>query len=494
MKLGELIATIPGASLDGHPDVEVSMLVEDSRSATPGTLFAARPGAKDDGTRFVADAVRRGAEAVLAQVARPEGIDVPWIRVPSVRRVAGEVAATLLGRPADRLRLVAITGTNGKTTTATLVASMAEAAEGSAGLIGTIEYRVGRRTRVADRTTPEAWRFQALLEEMVRSGVRTCVTEASSHALDQGRLDGCTFDAAVFTNLTRDHFDYHGDFESYYAAKRKLFDLLRPESGRAVVNLDDPYGERLAKELGKRAITFSTTRADADVRPRELRLDLSGTAFRIDVLGEEIGIESPLVGRTNLQNLLAAAVAAKVAGLPENAISKGAALLDKVPGRLERVAVDPTLPVFVDFAHTEDALVRTIEALRELSDRRITVVFGCGGDKDKGKRAPMGAAVGRLADYAVVTSDNPRSEDPLAIVKQVEEGLATVPEAKYVLIPDRRLAIGHAIAKAGERDCVLIAGKGHEREQIFADHAIAFSDQEVAAEALRGRLPEVPRG
>jgi UDP-N-acetylmuramoyl-L-alanyl-D-glutamate--2,6-diaminopimelate ligase len=486
-----LLAVLPGARYDGPAGLPLDRLVEDSRAASPGVLFAAVPGRRSDGTRFVPDAIERGAVAILAEVPRPATLSVPWIEVPSVREAVGPAAAELLGRPGDRLRLFAVTGTNGKTTTATLLAGVADAAEGSSGLVGTVEYRVGTVSHRADRTTPEAWRFQALLAEMVEGGIRTAATEASSHALDQGRLSGTLFDVAVFTNLTRDHFDYHVDFENYFRAKRRLFDQLRP-GGMAVVNVDDPWGRRLAEELGPRARRYALDADDA-VRPRDLRLDLDGIRFGLEVDGETISIQSRLVGRHNVSNLTAAALAARIAGFPVDAVERGLASVSRIPGRLERVDDGGPLPVFVDYAHTEDALARTIASLRELTDRRIVAVFGCGGDKDRGKRAPMGAAVAKLADSAVVTSDNPRSEDPLAIIADIEKGIDGVPGARYVKIPDRRLAIRHAIALAGDNDLVLVAGKGHEDEQVLCDRTIPFSDRDVSREALAAR-PAPPGG
>lgn len=484
----EILASLPGATYDGPGGLRLGPLVEDSRAVMPGSLFAAVPGAHADGTRFAADAIARGAAAILAEADRPGDISAPWIQVPKVRTVVGPVAARLLGNPADRLRLAAVTGTNGKTTTATLVAAVADAAEGTSGLVGTIEYRVGGRSRAADRTTPEAWRFQALLAEMVGAGVKTCALEASSHALDQGRLDGTPIDVAIFTNLTRDHFDYHHDFPTYFAAKRRLFDLLRPGTGRAVVNVDDEWGRKLAAELGSLAVTVALGEPTAARRPAAPHLDLSGIRWEMPLGGSPVPLESRLIGRHNLANLVAAAVAAELLGFPADAIRRGLLSVTRVAGRLERVDDGRgSLPVFVDYAHTDDALARSIASVRELTDRRIVVVFGCGGDKDKGKRAPMGEAVARLADSAVVTSDNPRSEDPLAIIADVEVGLDRVAGARYVKIPDRRLAIAHAVGVAGDNDLVLIAGKGHEQEQVFADRTIPFSDRETALEALAAR-------
>jgi UDP-N-acetylmuramoyl-L-alanyl-D-glutamate--2,6-diaminopimelate ligase len=376
--------------------------------------------------------------------------------------------------------LAGVTGTNGKTTTAMLLESILARRYGRAGFLGTVGYRTGRRELPAGQTTPEAPLLQQLLAEMADSGTLAAAMEVSSHALALDRVAGCRFDVAVFTNLTRDHLDFHGDLETYFGAKKTLFDLRKPGAA-AVLNADDESGVRLAVEVAAPVITFSTRGRNADVRAEAIRCDLTGTSLAVVHRGRRFPISSSLIGRFNADNLLAAAAASLALGIGEADVAAGCAAVANVPGRLERVEAGQPYPILVDYAHTEDALRRLLEAVRELTDRKIILVFGCGGDRDRGKREPMGRVAGSLSDIAIATSDNPRSEDPDAILAEVEKGLAASGATKYLKVTDRREAIGKALDLANPGTVVVIAGKGHERVQIVGDRVTPFDDREVAA-------------
>ena len=405
---------------------------------------------------------------------------MPWIGVAAPRRALALAAARLHGNPADKLVLAAVTGTNGKTSTTTLLEAILARRYGSAGFLGTVGYRTARRSIEADRTTPEAPLIQGLLAEMVADGTRAAAMEVSSHSLALDRVEGCRFDVAVFTNLTRDHLDFHGDMESYYEAKKRLFALRKP-GACGVINADDPYGARLLAEVAPPIASFSPSGAAAEFRVENGRCDLSGVAFDLAYPGGRLPVASPLLGRFQLSNLAGAATAALCLGIPPADIAAAIASVKNVPGRLERVDAGQSYTILVDYAHTPDALERLLQAVRELTDRKILLVFGCGGDRDRGKRAPMGEIAGRLADIAIATSDNPRSEDPEAILKEVEVGLAASGATKYLKIADRGEAIRQAIELANPGTVVVIAGKGHETTQVIGAREIPFDDRKVAA-------------
>ncbi len=492
MNLVELAAALPGAELadssNTNPGAGVLRVESDSRRVRAGDLFVAIRGEKSDGLAHAAEAIARGAVGVVSDRPAPAGVAAPWIRVPEPRRAMGLLAARLAGDPAERLVLAGVTGTNGKTTTTTLLEAILKRRYGRAGFLGTVGYRTPRREVPADRTTPESTVIQALLAEMVRDGAKAAAMEVSSHALVLERVAGCRFDVAVFTNLTRDHLDFHGDMEGYYAAKRLLFALRKPGAA-GVVNADDPYGRRLLAEEAAPLLGFSPSGAmDADVRAENAACDLTGTRLDVVHAGGRFALSSPLAGRFNVANLLAAAAAGLALGIAPADIAAGAASVANVPGRFERVEAGQPYPIVVDYAHTPDALERLLAAVRELSDRRIVLVFGCGGDRDRGKRAPMGEIAGRMADIAIATSDNPRSERPEAILEDVAVGLRRAGAAESLLIPDRREAIRRAIALA-EADAgafpgsvVVIAGKGHETVQVIGAEEIPFDDRRIAAE------------
>jgi UDP-N-acetylmuramoyl-L-alanyl-D-glutamate--2,6-diaminopimelate ligase len=484
MRLSELLTEVPamsGALLLSDP--EVRGVAHDSRAVEPGDLFVALVGQRFDGRAFAPAAVERGAVAVAGPDPAPAGVSVPWVPVEDPRSVLGPLSAVVYGHPDQELVLVGVTGTNGKSTVATLVSAILDAADLPAGFIGTLGYRFQDRTFPGGHTTPEASDLFRTLRRMRDAGARAVAMEVSSHALDMGRAAGATFDAAVFTNLSRDHLDFHPDMESYFQAKRRLFGMLKPD-GKAVVNVEDEYGKRLASEIP--AVTFGE---GGDVQARNVEMTASGTRGVLVTPRGELPFSTPLLGRYNLLNLLAAAATAEALNVPHAAVAAALAAQRPVPGRLEPVDRGQPFPVFVDYAHTDAALDAAVRSVREIAkDGKVAVVFGCGGDRDRGKRPLMGRVVGELAELPILTSDNPRSEDPLAILAAIEEGVKASGNSSYRLVPDRREAIREAIASAGPGWAVLVAGKGHEREQIVGDRKIPFSDFEEIEKALEERL------
>ena len=489
MTLVDLLAAVPGALLEGHgPSGEILRVTADSRLVKPGDVFVALRGEKADGWSHAGEAAARGALAVVSDRPRPSDVppSVPWVSVPEPRRALALLAARLAGDPAQKLVLAGVTGTNGKTTTTTLLEALLARRHGRAGFLGTVAYRTGRRELPADRTTPDATVVQGLLAEMVAEGLGAAAVEVSSHALALDRVAGCLFDVAIFTNLTRDHLDFHSDMESYYAAKKGLFELRKPGAA-AVVNVDDPYGKRLAAEVAPPVLTYSPSGGASDVRAEAARCDLSGTSLDVVSASGRFRVASPLLGRFNVENLLAAGAAGLSLGMAPEDIAAACATVANVPGRLERVEAGQPYVVLVDYAHTEDALRRLLCAVRELSDKKMILVFGCGGDRDRGKRAPMGRIAGELADIAIATSDNPRSESPEAILAEIEEGLIASGATKYLKIVDRREAIRRSIELANPGTVVVIAGKGHETTQVIGARELPFDDRAVAAETIGKR-------
>ncbi len=484
MHLHTLLHGLPVGRLPPeNPDV--TGVCHDSRRVEHGDLYVAIVGRRHDGRAFCAQAAARGAVAVLGPGGGPPGTGLPWVEVDDPRPLLGRVSARVYDRPHERLRLVGVTGTNGKSTVVALVARILEAAGQPAGVLGTLGSRLGgRRFGHAGRTTPEAPDLFRTLRDFRAAGARAAVMEVSSHALAQGRVEGARFDAALFTNLTRDHLDFHGDLERYYAAKRQLFERLKP-GGRAVVHLGDAYGRRLAVELGE-PLTYGE---GGDVTVRRAHLDLGGIRARLATPRGELDLESPLLGRYNLENLQAAVAVAEALGLPPEAARRGLAAQAPLPGRLEPVSAGQSFPVLIDYAHTPAALEAALASLRELAgERRIAVVFGCGGNRDRGKRPVMGEIAGRLAELPIATSDNPRDEDPQAILAAVEEGLRGSGNRGYRLLADRRRAIDCALAAASadpDEWAVLVAGKGHEAFQILGESTLPFSDRDEI-EALLG--------
>ncbi|WP_081982202.1 UDP-N-acetylmuramoyl-L-alanyl-D-glutamate--2,6-diaminopimelate ligase [Streptacidiphilus albus] len=489
------------AALLGLPAAAEAVLVtgitHDSRAVRPGDLYAALPGAHAHGADYAAQAAGNGAVALLTDAdgaARAAGCGLPLLVVDAPRTVMGDLAAALYGRPADGLLTVGITGTNGKTTTAYLVEGGLRGSGRSTGLIGTVELRIGYERIKSERTTPEATDLHAVLAVMRERAVDALVMEVSSHALVFGRVDGVVYDVAVFNNLTPEHLDFHPDMEDYYRAKAGLFTPRRARRG--VVNLDDPYGRRLAAEATIPVVTYSAKGdPDADWRAVDLQLGPAGSVFRVaGPDGASVDASVALPGPFNVANALAAIVALAVAGLPLAEAAAGVAAVAGVPGRMERVDAGQPYVAVVDYAHKPDALEAALDSLREVTKGRLHVVVGCGGDRDPFKRGPMGGIAARRADTAILTSDNPRTEDPLAILVAMLGGAVEVPEAERgaVLVePDRARAIAAAVALARPGDCVLVAGKGHELGQYVHDEIRPFDDRAVLREAILRSSPTI---
>jgi len=473
---------------NGAPEVEVSGLAYSSGSVSEGTLFFCVPGFTSDGHDFAPRAVERGAAALVCE--RPLGLGVPEVVVDDVRAAMGPCAARFYGDPTSTLRVAGITGTNGKTTTAFLLRDLLEAGGIQTGLLGTVKQVVGGTEEAVERTTPEAIDLQAAFRRMLDSGDGACAMEVSSHALALGRARGIHFAAKVFTNLTQDHLDFHETMDAYYLAKRRLFlkdsawtpnasnDIREP--GPAVVNGDDPYGRRLARELGG-AVTFGIEAGD--YRARDVRFDVSGATFTAETPDGPVELSTRLPGLFNVQNAVGAFATARTMGVDAQTAAAALAQAGRVPGRFEPVEQGQPFGVLVDYAHTPDSLENVLRAARELTEGRVHVVFGAGGDRDRGKRPMMGEVAARLADRVIVTSDNPRSEDPEAIVDEIMGATATLGHAERCV--DRRRAIGTALESAEAGDVVVIAGKGHEQGQEFeGGHKEPFDDVSVAREAL----------
>jgi UDP-N-acetylmuramoyl-L-alanyl-D-glutamate--2,6-diaminopimelate ligase len=466
---------MPGAP-PGTGQIEISDLVYDNRLVTPGALFFCVVGFTRDGHDFAPDAVSRGAAALVVQ--RPLGLGVPEIRVKSVRAAMAPAAAAFFGDPTKTLETIGVTGTNGKTTTAFLVRAQLEADERQTGLLGTVKSVIGGSEHEVQRTTPEAIDLQRTFREMVDHGDRACSMEVSSHALELRRADAIHFAAAVFTNLTQDHLDFHPDMEAYFDAKRMLFVDLAPRA--AIVNLDDPYGARLAAEL-KAPITYALHADKAEYRATDVTTDIAGSTFTVHTPDGELSLSSRLRGEFNVYNVLGALAAARSLGVPAAACAAAIATAGQVPGRFETVDAGQPFAVVVDYAHTPDSLENVLSAARGLTDANLIAVFGCGGDRDRGKRPMMGEIARRLADRVIVTSDNPRSEDPEAIVNEILIGAGPDVDREV----DRYAAIARAIESAEPGDVVVIAGKGHEQGQEFKDgYKIPFDDATVVREIL----------
>ncbi len=481
MTLADLVREVPGAEVHGGSDLEIGRVTHDSRRCEEGALFVAIPGLATDGNQFVEAALKKGAAAVVSE--QPPRADVTWVRVPDAREALSLLSAAALGHPARQLGLVGVTGTNGKTTTAYMIDSVLREAGETSGLLGTVEYRIGDRVAEAVRTTPEASDLQSLLRQMVDAGCRRAVLEVSSHALALKRVHGLSFDAAVFTNLSRDHLDFHEDMESYFAAKRILFDELLREDGFVVANVDDDHGAELARSVTRRVLTCSLS-PGADFTAEDIRLSLDGTRFRARTPAGDFDVQTSLLGRFSVRNALGAFAAGHALGLPPDAVQRGLASLKGVPGRMERVMAGQDFTVLVDYAHTDDALKNLLETVRELEPRRLITVFGCGGDRDRSKRPLMGAVAARLSDVVILTSDNPRTEPPEAILQEIRRGIPADRAKETEVIVDRREAIARALDMGREGVVVVIAGKGHERRQVLRDRTVPFDDRQVVREVL----------
>jgi UDP-N-acetylmuramoyl-L-alanyl-D-glutamate--2,6-diaminopimelate ligase len=493
--LGDLVDALRALAVQPPPpglarNAPINAIAYDSRRVVPGSIFVALKGLRADGSAFAEQAATRGAIAIVAESAPPSGTAIPWLLVRDARLALALIADRFFDHPSRRMPVIGVTGTNGKTTTSYLLAAILDAAGLRAGMLGTVAYRIGGEDREASRTTPEAPDVQQLLSEMLRRGCKSAVMEVSSHALSLKRVDGMRFAAGVFSNLTRDHLDFHEDMEAYFAAKRRLFEMLPAESP-AVINIDDPRGASLV-EISKRPVTYAIN-ASADVMPGAIDMTLQGLRFDVNTPQGAIRISSKLVGRPSVYNILAATATAAALEVPVAAIEKGVADLTGVPGRFEVVSQHrDDVTAVIDYAHTDDALRNLIETARPLTAKRIITVFGCGGDRDKTKRPLMGMVAARLSDVVVITSDNPRSEDPARIIDEIERGIPAGSQASsrapvVESIVDRAAAIDRAVTIAQPGDVVLIAGKGHEKYQQIGDRVLPFDDGEMARVALARR-------
>jgi UDP-N-acetylmuramoyl-L-alanyl-D-glutamate--2,6-diaminopimelate ligase len=487
-RLGDLFQNTGVTLPAGSAEMEVRQVSCDSRKVLPRSLFFALRGAKVDGNAFVRDAVGRGAIAIASENPPPSALPhgVTWIPVREERKALATVAANFFDHPANALQLVAVTGTNGKTTTTSLVDSIVKASGAKTGLFGTIAYHTPAGDYPAPNTTPESVDLQGFLAEIRDAGGKYAVLEASSHSLTMDRLWGCRFQAAVFTNLTREHMDYHKTFEDYFAAKRRLFEGTgagAPE--KAVVNTDDEWGKKLAG-MANRTVSYGLE-SGADITTKKFQLTFNGLSFTAQTPNGKLQIASPLVGRINVYNILAAIGAAQALGFSNEIIETGIRNLQSVAGRFQRIDLGQPFLVIVDYAHTDDALENLIRTAREVAPKgRVITLFGCGGEKDRTKRPVMGEATGRLSDLTILTNDNPRKEDPLKIISDIIVGLQKT-SGKYLIEPDREKAIALAVDEAHAGDIVLLAGKGHETEQILADQKLEWDDGEMACRALRER-------
>lgn len=489
MTLQEVLAGIPADPTLGISDLPIAAVAYNSRNVVRGALFFAIRGEKTDGNLFVADAIARGATAICSEMPPTDAAlseHIAWVRVTDARKALALASANFYRRPSESLRLIGITGTNGKTTTSYLVDSILRAAGHTPGLFGTISYRTPRATVDASTTTPESLDLQRFLGEVRDSGGDAAVMEASSHALAMDRLWGLHFDAAIFSNLTRDHLDYHKTFEDYFAAKRRLFEGVgNGKAAVGVTNTDDPYGKQLCGAAAK-TITYGLTNG-AQIIAKNYEIAFAGLKFTVQTPAGKIDVESPLMGKINVYNILAAVGAGIALEIPNQTIAQGIAALKSVPGRFERVDCGQPFLVIVDYAHTDDALKNLLATAKEISrGGRIITLFGCGGDRDRLKRPLMGEAAGRASDFVILTSDNPRSEDPLLIINDALVGLQRT-RTPYKVEADREKALAIALDEARAGDIVLLAGKGHETYQVLKDRTIDFDDRKMAANILRER-------
>ncbi|QYR20089.1 UDP-N-acetylmuramoyl-L-alanyl-D-glutamate--2,6-diaminopimelate ligase [Paenibacillus sp. sptzw28] len=495
MQLGQLASLLLTARLAGDANIELNGIQIDSRKVMQGDLFICLPGHTVDGHDFAPQAAERGAAAFVAE--RPLPVDAPQLIVKDSRHAMAVLADYFFGSPSRKLKLIGITGTNGKTTTTYLIERILADAGFKPGVIGTVERRFGGRSYPMSGTTPEALELQRHLAAMIEAGTDCCAMEVSSHALEQGRVKGCRYRTAIFTNLTQDHLDYHGTMQRYAAAKELLFArlgneyALSPEErAYAVLNADDSASGGFARATSAEVLTYGVDN-EADVRASNIRITAHGTSFHLETFDGSTDITLNMAGKFNVYNALAAVCAALIERVPLDQIKSSLEAVPGVPGRVESVHAGQKFAVIVDYAHTPDGLDNVLKAVKEFAAGRIICVFGCGGDRDRSKRPIMGAIAGRYADYAIVTSDNPRTESPERILLDIEAGLIKdgVPKSRYVLLPDRRAAIQKAVEMASPEDVVLIAGKGHETYQIIGDVTYDFDDREVAKEAIRSITP-----
>jgi UDP-N-acetylmuramoyl-L-alanyl-D-glutamate--2,6-diaminopimelate ligase len=485
----DAVAQAIKGELTGDANAEALDVTHDSRKAREGSLFAAVRGGQLDAHRFIDQVMAQGTLGIISELEPPANFSGAWIQVEEIRRAMALAAAEVHDHPSRELQLVGITGTNGKTTTTYLVAAIADAAGEPVAMTTTVEYRVDSERWKAERTTPEATDMQRILRRAVEAGCRMAVMESSSQAIDLHRCDALEYAVAVFTNLTRDHLDYHGTMENYFDAKRRLFDgRLGGTPRSSVINVDDDRGAELARDIernGARVIRYALN-AEADVTATDVEHSLEGMRFRLHTPAGTHELHSPLVGRPHIYNILAATATGLALGYELDVIARSVETCAGAPGRFERIEHAGDFAVVIDYAHTDDALLNVLRTARDVAQGRIITVFGCGGDRDHSKRAPMGEAAATLSDVVILTSDNPRTEDPLQILADVEVGMREAAKP-YLKIADRRAAIGRAINEARTGDLVIIAGKGHEDYQIIGRETFHFDDKEVAREALKSK-------
>lgn len=479
---------------------DITSIAHDSRKVSDGSLFVAIKGETHDGHHFITEAVEKGAVAVVGEREYKIMKNV-YIQVENSRKALACITCNFYGVPSEHLTLLGVTGTNGKTTTTYVLKSILECWGKKVGLIGTINYLIGKEVHEALHTTPEPLEFHSLLRDMLSSGCTYVISEVSSHALEQYRVDGAIFRVAIFTNLTRDHLDFHETMENYFRAKERLFSALLDKDGTSVINFDDPFGKRLISELGdtsgghdleqRRILTYGLEEG-ADIAARDIHISSEGVKFKITFRGRTYDISSSLMGLPNVYNILSAAGASISLGVPWQAIQKGIRKARRIRGRFERVELGQNFLCIIDYAHTEEALEHLISTARELIENlsgsvqpRIFTVFGCGGNRDRGKRSRMGAVATRLSDFVILTSDNPRSEEPSDIIREIESGVA---RDNYIKEPDRREAIRKAVGMAREKDIILVAGKGHENYQEIKGTRQLFNDREILEDAIRDKL------
>ena len=482
MYLKDVLSGVNFRTKSDLPGIEVKGVKDDSRSVRSGDMFVAVKGYSLDGHKFIDDAVRKGAKVIVSEEIKDAPKTAAKILVDDARAALPIIAGNFYGHPSAKLKTIGVTGTNGKTTITYIIENIIKSAGKDTGVIGTINYRLGDRVLPAKNTTPGSLQLQSMLADMVKMGLGFAVMEVSSHSLDQGRVEGISFDVGIFTNITAEHLDYHKTIANYFKAKARLFDRLK-EGGVAVLNIDDKKVAVLKKSIRKKVLTYGIG-PKADVRAEGIKLSLDGSRFKVVMPEGGFNIHTRLVGRHNISNILAGIAASYALGIERPALIKGAAFLSFcVPGRLEEVDAGQPFKVLVDYAHTEDALYNILSLLSEVAGRRIITVFGCGGNRDRKKRPLMGKVACEFSHRAIITSDNPRFEDPRAIIDEIEKGVKGI-FSNYDIAPDRRQAIEKALMLAEDGDIVVIAGKGHENYQIIKDKVIPFDDREVAREIL----------
>jgi UDP-N-acetylmuramoyl-L-alanyl-D-glutamate--2,6-diaminopimelate ligase len=486
MQLKELLDGLPLLRSEGSLDRLVAGVTADSRRLSPGMVFIAVPGENHDGHDFISTAIDRGAAAIICERNGFSSGRATKVKVTDARIALAVAAANFHGHPSRKLKVIGVTGTNGKTTVSFMVKHILEAAGIHAGLLGTIRYEIGDRVLPAQRTTPESSEIQAFMAQMIRAGCEACVMEVSSHALAQKRVHGVEFDLGIFTNLTQDHLDFHGDMESYYEAKKQLFTSIQEgaKPGAAILNIDDSFGSRLARETSAEVQLTYGLDESAKLRATEFQLGHGETSFTAETPAGCFAVRMPLIGRHNIYNALAAIGAGLALRVPIAKIQVALRTMPAVPGRLERISAGQPFSVFVDYAHTDDALQHVLRTVREITPGRVLLAFGCGGARDTDKRAKMGKVAALLAHHTLITSDNPRRESPASIAAQIEAGFTSIRPDQFTVELDRAQAIRELVGLARPGDTVLIAGKGHETYQEFEDTVVPFDDRVHAREAL----------